>query len=44
METHKYGSFYWCVKVQQDISPNGEIYLYADKVEITSHGDLVFLR
>jgi hypothetical protein len=42
MAIDNYGKSYWCVKVPINISPNGEIYLYADKVEITSHGDLVF--
>ncbi len=37
-----YGQFYWCVKVDKSLSQNGEIYLYADKVEITPTGDLVF--
>jgi hypothetical protein len=42
MPTLNYGDSYWCVKVPQGISPNGEIYLHADKVEITANGDLVF--
>jgi hypothetical protein len=44
MSTENYGKSYWCVKVPPNVAPTGEIYLYADRVEITSHGDLVFWR
>lgn len=41
MTTTNYGRYYWCVKVPSNISEDGEIYLYADKVEITPNGDLI---
>ena len=30
----KYGKYYWCVKVAKSLSKSGEIYLYADEVEV----------
>lgn len=42
MATADYGRFYWCIKVPSNISPDGEIYLHADKVEVTPNGDLLF--
>jgi hypothetical protein len=44
MTTNRYGKSYWCVKVPRNISSSGEIYLYADKVELTPDGSLIFLR
>jgi hypothetical protein len=44
MPAEQYGNSYWCIKVPQNISPNGEIYVFADRVEITSNGDLIFWR
>lgn len=38
----KYGKHYWCVKT--NLSKNGEIYLMADRVEITQRGELLFWR
>jgi len=34
---------YWCVKVPEEISSNGEIYLHADTAEIIN-GDLIFKK
>ncbi len=42
MEMQNYGDYFWCVKVPQEISPDGEIYVNAQKAEITSNGDLIF--
>ncbi len=38
-ETVDYGGRYWCIKT--DESQNGEIYVMADRMEITRHGDLL---
>ena len=40
--TAKYGNYYFCVKTS--LSADGEIYVMADSVEITSSGILVFWR
>jgi hypothetical protein len=37
------GKYYWCAKVTQDLSDDGEIYVYADDVVIAD-GAVVFLR
>jgi hypothetical protein len=42
MNTEDYGQYYWCVKSQ--LSPSGEIYLYADEVEFTAAGGVIFWR
>lgn len=34
-----FGTKYWCIKVTRTISGDGEIYIHADRVEISS-GDL----
>jgi hypothetical protein len=39
--TAQYGKLYWCVGVPEVISPDGEIYLHACRVEI-SDGTLIF--
>lgn len=36
------GTYYWCVRVTQDISLDGEIYLMADTCRIHPNGELVF--
>jgi hypothetical protein len=36
--------WYWRIKVPEAVSPSGEIYVYADEVELTAHGDLVCWR
>lgn len=41
MAAQQYGKFYWGVKTGQ--SPDGEIYLHADKAEVVD-GCLVFTR
>lgn len=41
-DTTVYGNFYWCVKVDRDISPDGEIYLMANSVEMDTSGSLRF--
>ena len=43
-ETEKYGRYYWCVKVTEDVSPNREIYLMADRCEILPNGEIAFYR
>jgi hypothetical protein len=40
-EAERYGNFYWCIKT--DLSPAGDIYIFADKVEINENGDLIFI-
>jgi hypothetical protein len=40
-ETANYGTRYFCVKVPFEISGDGEIYLYADRVELRD-GALIF--
>lgn len=43
-EAKNYGQYYWCVKVFPDLSREGEIYLFAEEVNIHTDGSLVFLR
>lgn len=38
----RYGELYWCAKVTKDISPDGEIYVFADSVK-TVDGTLQFI-
>ena len=33
------GDRYWCVKT--DLSESGEIYFYADEIEVNSNGDMI---
>lgn len=40
--TARYGNNYFCAKVKNTLSPKGEIYVMADRVEVTAGGDLVF--
>jgi hypothetical protein len=40
-EPSNYGKYYWCIKVPESISGDGEIYLHADKVEFRD-GALIF--
>lgn len=44
MGAEKYGRYYWGVKVTRDISPDGEIYVMADEVQVTPAGALEFIR
>jgi hypothetical protein len=37
----QYGSRYWCIKVLPSVSPNREIYVYADQITVTPTGDLL---
>ena len=30
-----YGKYYWCIKVDESISPDREIYVYADEFRIS---------
>ena len=39
---NNYGQYYWCVKVIETLSPTKEIYVFGDKVEVNSNGDLIF--
>lgn len=41
--TERYGQYYWCVKVPESISSDGEIYLYADKCMILPDGTIQFI-
>ena len=36
-----YGRFYWCVKTE--LSQSGEIYVFADEVQFTPTGSVLFL-
>lgn len=38
----RYGNFYWCVKTDQ--ATDGEVYAFADRVEVTAGGDLILWR
>jgi hypothetical protein len=40
--TEKYGRYYWCAKVLEDVSPDREIYVQADTCKILPNGELVF--
>ena len=40
MQPDGYGKYYWCVKT--GLSKSGEIYVYADRVEFTATGDVIF--
>jgi hypothetical protein len=40
-EPNNYGKYYWCIKVPESISEDGEIYLNADRVELRD-GALIF--
>jgi hypothetical protein len=37
-----YGRLYWGVKVHEEISNEGEIYLYADYFSVNTDGSLMF--
>jgi hypothetical protein len=39
MGADHHGTFYWCIK--STLSKSGEIYLYADRMEITANGSLI---
>lgn len=41
--TGKYGKWYYCVQVLESISPDGKIYVMADRVVITDNGSLLFI-
>ena len=43
-EASEFGKFYWCIKVPEAIGATGQIYLYADRVEITASGEALFWR
>ena len=36
------GTYYWCVRVTEDVSVDGEMYLTADTCRIHPNGELVF--
>lgn len=40
--TELYGTSYWYVRVEQDVSADGEMYLCADTCRIHPNGELVF--
>lgn len=42
MNPEQYGEIYWCVK--SNLSPDGEIYLHADIVEVGNAGQLICSR
>ena len=39
MDPTQYGKYYWCIK--SDLSENGDIYVFADKLKVTPNGDLI---
>jgi hypothetical protein len=41
-EPYNYGQMYWCVKVTEDLSENGDIYVNADRVSYSPNGDVIF--
>lgn len=41
-ETEKYGRYYWCAKVTEDVCPDREIYVHADTCRILANGELAF--
>lgn len=44
MGSEKYGRYYFGIKVTRDVSPDGEIYVMADDVQVTPAGALEFIR
>lgn len=42
-DTAQYGEYYWCIKVSEDMSEDGEIYVYADTCRVMPNGELVCL-
>jgi hypothetical protein len=42
MAIDDYGTLYWCVKVSHSLAKSGEIFLHADRAEVTPNGDLIF--
>ena len=36
----KYGRYYWCIKVPESLSADGEIYIHAEKPIIHPNGEL----
>lgn len=40
----KYGKYYFCAKVTSDLSKDGEIYAYADEIDISLDGSLQFIQ
>jgi hypothetical protein len=41
-EKSRHGRFYWCIRSRQ--SEDGEIYIYADKLDVSPEGSLVAWR
>lgn len=44
MSADNYGRYYWCIKVTEEISPTGEIYVFADEATVQDSGCLCFYR
>jgi hypothetical protein len=42
MGAEKYGNYYFGVKVDKSIAKSGEIFAFAESVEVSANGDLVF--
>jgi len=42
-DTSQYGSYYWCIKVTNDIAEDGEIYIMANSCRVLPNGELVCL-
>lgn len=40
--SEKYGRYYWCAKVTEDVCPERDIYVHADTCKILTNGELVF--
>jgi hypothetical protein len=43
-DAKEFGKFYWGVKVPKVIASTGHLFLYADRVEVTSGGEVLFWR
>lgn len=41
MAPHNYGNYYFCIKVSEEVSKDGEIYVHADRIEFRD-GALLF--
>jgi hypothetical protein len=44
MVPEQLGAYYYCIKVTGDVSEDGEIYAYADRVVVTAAGTLVLFH
>lgn len=42
-DTSKYGQYYWCIKVTEDVCEDREIYVMADTCRVSPNGELICL-